>query len=34
MIINAAKRARGEVPPENQIDPGKAVKPPERWNRK
>jgi hypothetical protein len=33
-IVNAAKRARGDIPPENQLDPGKAVKPSARWLRK
>jgi hypothetical protein len=34
MIINAARKARGEVPESKQIDPGKAIKPSERWHRK
>jgi hypothetical protein len=33
-IVNAAKRARGGIPPEKQLDPGKSVKPSERWLRK
>jgi hypothetical protein len=33
-IINAAKRARGDIPPEKKLDPGKAIKPSERWMRR
>jgi hypothetical protein len=34
MIINAARKARGEVKPDQQIDPGRSIRPPERWHRK
>jgi hypothetical protein len=33
-IVNAAKRARGDIPPEKKIDPGKSIRPSERWHRK
>jgi hypothetical protein len=34
MIIDAAAKARGDVKPNQQIDPGKAIRPSERWLRK
>jgi hypothetical protein len=34
MIIAAAKRARGEVPESQKINPGKSIKPIARWLRK
>jgi hypothetical protein len=34
MIIDAAAKARGDVPESKQIDPGRSTKSSERWNRK
>jgi hypothetical protein len=34
MIINAARKARGDVPESKQIDPGRALKRGEGWHRR
>jgi hypothetical protein len=34
MIINAARKARGDVKPDQQIDPGKSIRPSERWQKR